>query len=48
MKILLAILVFGVIVVVHEGGHFFAARLCGVKVNEFALGFGPVIFSKQR
>lgn len=47
MKILLAILVFGVIVVVHEGGHFFAARLCGVKVNEFAIGMGPAIFKKQ-
>ncbi len=47
MKIVLAILVFGVIVVVHECGHFFAARLCGVKVNEFAIGMGPAIFKKQ-
>ena len=38
MYIVLAIIAFGVLILVHEGGHFFAARLCGVKVNEFAIG----------
>ncbi|MDD2361676.1 MAG: site-2 protease family protein [Oscillospiraceae bacterium] len=43
-KILAAIFVFGIIIFVHELGHFLAARLMGVKVNEFALGMGPKIF----
>ncbi len=36
------------IVFIHEGGHFLVAKLCKVKVNEFALGFGPVIFAKEK
>lgn len=32
---------------IHEGGHFTVAKLCNVKVNEFAIGFGPVIWKKQ-
>ena len=47
MYIVLAIIAFGVLILVHEGGHFFAARLCGVKVNEFAIGMGPKILQKQ-
>ena len=38
----------GFIVFIHEGGHFLVAKLCKIKVNEFALGFGPVIFSKEK
>ena len=41
LKILAAILVFGIIILVHELGHFIAAKLMGVKVNEFAIGMGP-------
>jgi len=41
LKILAAIFVFGIIILVHELGHFFAAKLMGVKVNEFAIGMGP-------
>lgn len=41
LKILIAVLVFGVIILVHELGHFLMARLMGVKVNEFAIGMGP-------
>ena len=37
----------GFLVFIHEGGHFFVAKLCKVKVNEFSIGFGPKIFSKQ-
>ncbi|HOB35985.1 MAG TPA: site-2 protease family protein [Candidatus Avimonas sp.] len=44
LKILAGIFVFGVIVLVHELGHFAAAKLFGVKVNEFAIGMGPKIF----
>lgn len=38
--ILAAILIFGVLVAVHEFGHFIAAKLCGVQVNEFSIGHG--------
>ena len=41
LTILAAIVVFGTVILVHESGHFFTAKLCGVKVNEFALGMGP-------
>lgn len=43
--VLLTILVFGVIICIHEFGHFAAAKLCGVRVNEFSLGMGPKLFS---
>lgn len=36
----------GILVTIHEGGHYFAARLCKVKVYRFALGFGPVIYRR--
>ena len=45
--ILTAILFFGVIIFIHELGHFLTAKLFGVKVNEFALGMGPTILKKQ-
>ncbi|MBC8534404.1 M50 family metallopeptidase [Yeguia hominis] len=41
LLILIAILLFGLIVFVHEFGHFFTAKLAGIKVNEFAIGMGP-------
>lgn len=47
MPIVLAILVFCVIIIIHELGHFLAAKACGIYVKEFALGMGPVIFRKQ-
>ena len=43
VSILIAVLVFFVIVVLHEFGHFIVAKLCGVKVNQFAIGMGPVL-----
>ncbi len=45
--ILLGILFFGLLIAVHEFGHFITAKLCGVKVNEFAIGMGPKLLSKQ-
>ena len=48
MKILLARLVFSLIVVFHEFGHFLFARLNHVTVVEFSLGMGPRLFSVKR
>ncbi len=48
MYIILAILIFGVLIATHEFGHFAAAKLSDVKVNEFSIGMGPLIFSKQK
>lgn len=45
--IILAILAFGVLIIVHELGHFTLAKLNGVRVEEFSIGMGPNIFSKQ-
>lgn len=45
--ILLGILVFGLLIAVHEFGHFITAKLCGVRVNEFAIGMGPKLLSRQ-
>lgn len=42
-----AVLVFILLIVIHEFGHFLTAKLCGVRVNEFAVGFGPKIFGKK-
>ncbi|MDD3692679.1 MAG: M50 family metallopeptidase [Oscillospiraceae bacterium] len=42
-QIIAAVFLFGIIILVHEIGHFIAARLMDVKVNEFALGMGPKI-----
>lgn len=42
-----AIVIFLVLVLVHEFGHFITAKLCGVTVNEFAIGMGPTIFKKE-
>ena len=42
---LIMVLVFGVLIFIHEFGHFFTARRCGVAVKEFAIGMGPKIFS---
>ena len=41
------IIVLSVLIVVHEWGHFITAKLQGVEVEEFALGFGPTLFAKS-
>ena len=46
--ILLAILLFGLLIAVHEWGHFITAKLLGVRVNEFSIGMGPLLYSKQK
>ena len=46
--ILLTVLIFGVIINIHELGHFFFAKLFGVKVPEFSFGMGPLLFSRKK
>ena len=48
MYIIIAIIIFGILIAIHEFGHFMAAKLCGVKVEEFAIGMGPSLFKKQK
>lgn len=48
MTIIYAIIIFCLLIFVHELGHFLVAKACGVKVNEFAIGMGPAIFKKQK
>lgn len=44
MKIIIAIIIFSVIILFHELGHFLLAKANGIRVNEFCLGLGPTIF----
>ena len=48
LYIILAIFIFGVLIAIHELGHFLAAKACGVRVEEFAVGMGPVLWKKQK
>lgn len=47
VNILAPVFVFAVIVLVHEGGHFLLAKATGMRVIEFAVGFGPRIVSRK-
>lgn len=47
LYVLLAILLLGILIMVHEFGHFAVARLCGIAVKEFSLGFGPAIWQHK-
>ena len=48
MSILLAVLIIGILIFFHELGHYIGARAAGIRVHEFALGMGPVLFSTTR
>lgn len=48
MTIIYAIIIFCLLIFVHEFGHFIAAKACGVKVNEFSIGMGPAFFKRQK
>jgi regulator of sigma E protease len=48
LKILIAILIFSVIIIFHELGHFLLAKRNGIKVTEFSLGMGPRLLSTQK
>lgn len=47
ISIIKIIFLLGILVFIHEGGHFIIAKLCKIRVNEFALGFGPTILKIQ-
>ena len=42
----IAVIMFLLLILIHELGHFVAAKATGVRVNEFSIGFGPKIFKK--
>lgn len=46
--ILVAVVIFGLLITVHELGHFLAAKSCGVTVNEFSIGMGPKLWQKEK
>ena len=48
LTIAAAVFVFGLLVLVHELGHFVTAKMTGMRVDEFAIGFGPKLVSFQR
>ena len=48
LYVLFAILIFGVLIAVHEFGHFATAKACGVQVDEFAVGMGPALWKKRK
>lgn len=48
VTIIVGLLIFSIIVAIHELGHFVAAKLCGIRVNEFAIGMGPAFFKRQK
>lgn len=48
LSIIVVVIVFSILIFVHESGHYFMARRCGVKVERFSLGFGPKLFSINR
>lgn len=47
INIIKIVFLLGFLVFIHEGGHFLAAKFCKIKVNEFAIGFGPAIWKKK-
>lgn len=48
LTVIIGLLVLTVLVVAHESGHFFVGRACGIRIEEFAVGFGPKLFSKVK
>lgn len=48
ITILKVIFLLGFLIFIHEGGHFLVAKLCKVKVNEFAIGFGPTLWKSEK
>ena len=47
LYVLSGIFIFGFLIAIHELGHFLAARLCGVRVNEFSIGMGPLLWHRE-
>ena len=46
MTLVIFLIILSILILVHEWGHFITAKKCGVKVEQFSLGFGPQLFSK--
>lgn len=47
VAIVKTLIMLGVLVIIHEGGHFLIAKICKVKVNEFSVGFGKSLWSRE-
>lgn len=47
LTVIVTVLIFGVLITTHELGHFIAARKCGVIVEEFSIGMGPLLFERK-
>ncbi|MGP1594007.1 MAG: RIP metalloprotease RseP [Treponema sp.] len=47
IKVVIGFLILGIVVFIHELGHFLAAKLCGVEVESFSIGWGPALFKKK-
>ena len=47
VTILVTVLIFGLLIFIHELGHYIAARAFGVGIKEFAIGMGPKLFSRR-
>ncbi|MBR2621930.1 MAG: site-2 protease family protein [Clostridia bacterium] len=45
--VIAAVLIFGILIMIHELGHFTVARLCGVYIKEFSIGMGPKLLQKK-
>ena len=43
LYIVITLLVFGILILAHEAGHFFVAKACKVKIDEFSIGMGPCL-----
>lgn len=48
LTILFGLLMLTLLVLVHEGGHFFVGKSCGIRIDEFAVGFGPKLLSREK
>lgn len=46
ITLIAALIVFSAVIAIHEFGHFTVAKLCGIQVNEFSIGMGPVLWKK--
>jgi regulator of sigma E protease len=47
VEYVLAVLALGFLIVVHEGGHYFVARWCGMRIERFSIGFGPGLLKRK-
>ena len=48
VTLLLFFLIIGILIISHEFGHYIVGRMCGVRINEFTVGFGPKLFSFKK